>query len=250
MLGPRDEFRIRAYDTLLTQHAYKGARLAFYLTNTEKRELSALGWIVQLRALYNAVDPIADEAAVRSAEPLRIVTISRIHHRKYIGDLVEAVAIAKSHGLDCRLEIYGPDEGDLAAVRNAIHDHDVDDCVHYGGPLQYDQVPSELNANDVFVLPSRREPFPNALLEALASGRPTLSTTECGLAPHIQNFKAGVVVKPGPHNLALGILEIAGFSSEEWHTMGSNAIALCRAKFSLAYLSEELASAYESILSE
>ena len=47
-------------------------------------------------------------------------------------------------------------------------------------------------------LPSRHEPFPNSLLEALASGLASICTEECGLAPYIVEGKACLVVEHGP----------------------------------------------------
>ena len=48
-------------------------------------------------------------------------------------------------------------------------------------------------AADVFVLPTRYDPFPNAALEAFASGLPVITSTKSGAAELIENGKNGYV---------------------------------------------------------
>ncbi len=62
---------------------------------------------------------------------------------------------------------------------------------HWVGP-QLD-VPPWYGAADVFVLPTLYDPFPNASLEALASGLPVVTTSHCGAAEIIRDGWNGLV---------------------------------------------------------
>jgi UDP-glucose:(heptosyl)LPS alpha-1,3-glucosyltransferase len=51
-------------------------------------------------------------------------------------------------------------------------------------------------AADCFILPSRYDPFPNTVLEALAMGLPAIVSSRCGAAEVIQHGKGGWICDP------------------------------------------------------
>ncbi|MDH7570951.1 MAG: glycosyltransferase family 4 protein, partial [Armatimonadota bacterium] len=53
------------------------------------------------------------------------------------------------------------------------------------------------NACDVFALPSRREPFGRALVEAMACGKPAVASAEGGPAEILTDGESGLLVPPG-----------------------------------------------------
>jgi len=61
-----------------------------------------------------------------------------------------------------------------------------------------EDVASWLSAADIFLLPSREDPFPTAAIEALAAGLPVICFDESGGIPaYIRQTKSGAVAKPG-----------------------------------------------------
>jgi UDP-glucose:(heptosyl)LPS alpha-1,3-glucosyltransferase len=80
---------------------------------------------------------------------------------------------------DARLWVIGRDKHETL-LRKLAQTLGVDDRVMFLG-AQADVKPF-YGAADVFALPTRYDPFPNAALEALACGLPLVTTTTCGAA--------------------------------------------------------------------
>src|SRR5205823_1406500 len=94
--------------------------------------------------------------------------------------LLEAVALLERERDDFRLEIVGdgPRRGEYEAIRRRLG---LEDRVLFSGWKTKDEVASLMRAADVFVLASRYDSNPCALIEALASGLPVVATAVGGI---------------------------------------------------------------------
>ena len=105
---------------------------------------------------------------------LRVASVGSLIRRKGYDVLIEAMARARSRAaIDLRIAGAGPE---LAALREQAARLDLSDQVEFAGELPPAQVPLFLEGADVFVLPSRSEGRPNAVIEALAAGLPVISS--------------------------------------------------------------------------
>jgi len=118
--------------------------------------------------------------------------IARIAKDKGIVELIEVFKKILCRYPDARLIVIGPEES------NDVID---DDCrqwlkhtpnVIFMGKIA--DVTSWYNLFDVFVFPSYREGFPNAVLEAAAMGIPTIGFTATGVVDSIVDGETGMVV--------------------------------------------------------
>jgi glycosyltransferase involved in cell wall biosynthesis len=139
---------------------------------------------------------------------VRLVTVGSFAHMyKGTDVLLHAVAICRDRGCPARLTIIGEGrhrpEMEALAVELRIADH-----VDILGQLPSSAaVRAELDRADLFVLASRTEGLPRAMIEAMARGLPCVGTTVGGI-PEL--LPAGVMVPPDDADaLAAGIIEMA-----------------------------------------
>jgi glycosyltransferase involved in cell wall biosynthesis len=143
------------------------------------------------------------------ADVLRLVSVGRLAPEKGFDVLIEAVGVALTRGLECRLSVVGagPEEDRL---RGLIEHLGLEDRVRLAGALDGDHLLTELRDADVFVSSSHREGFGVAILEALATGLPVVATQSGGPMDFI-GPEDGLFVPPGDADaLARAIDSIAG----------------------------------------
>lgn len=123
----------------------------------------------------------------------RVITVGRIDDNKNQKMLVEAFIESCDRASDWTLHLYGDGESrkkvsEIAALS------DIADRIIFHGVV--DNVPEEMSKADIFVLPSKIEGMPNALIEAMAMGKACIST-DCpcgGPADLIDNNVSGILV--------------------------------------------------------
>ena len=108
--------------------------------------------------------------------------------RKGVPQLISA--LARRSNMQSRLVIVGQDRHAASYQRQAAG-IGLEKRILFAGP-QKDVRPFYAMA-DAFVLPTRYDPMPNAALEALACGLPTITSTTCGIAARITNGENGFV---------------------------------------------------------
>jgi glycosyltransferase involved in cell wall biosynthesis len=245
MLSPRQQLLMRVYDRLLTRPAVAGASSFMYLTPYERRDLEAFSSLRRAVLIVNGVDAPAECPPEGMDEGgLKVVFASRLHERKRAVDLVDAAAQLLSEGYDLRVDIYGPDEGALPALLERIAEANVQGRVRYAGALPYEAVRATLADYNTFVLPSVNEPFPNALLESLATGLASVCTTSCGLAPYVSDAEAGLVVEPGAEGVARALRTLSDDPALRAH-FGRRGLELARAEFSMDGIARKMILEYE-----
>ena len=137
---------------------------------------------------FEAYAPLEPRALVR-----RVATVANLRREKGHDVLLEAAAIVVRQFPDARFDIVGAGP-ELAALRARAEALGLGAVVSFLGHSE--DVPARLAAADLFVLPSRSEAFPNALLEAMAIGLPAIASSVGGIPEVIGHQRSGMLVPP------------------------------------------------------
>ncbi|MDP9226811.1 MAG: glycosyltransferase [Actinomycetota bacterium] len=130
-----------------------------------------------------------------------VLALGRVSHVKGLDFLIRAFGLIS--GDDTWLVIAGPDDEGLEPALRAVAEREgVASRVVFIGALSEDERLAALTAATVFVLPSKTESFGNALLEAMAAGRPVVVSQQVSLASEIAQAGAGLVCERTPQAFA------------------------------------------------
>lgn len=112
----------------------------------------------------------------------------RIGKEKNLGFLLQAF----SQVPDALLAVVG-DGPELEALKQLAHRAGIADRVMFPGRVEYQQMPAYFAASDFFCISSTTEVKPLVVLEALASGLPTVAVAACGTADTLTDGVDGVL---------------------------------------------------------
>lgn len=141
------------------------------------------------------VPPAAAPRATARTAP-RVVCVARQSYPKGVDVLLSAWSLVQARYPAAHLFLAGT--GPLeSAHRQLAAELGVEDSVTFLG--NYHAIDDLLHSADVFVLPSRWEGMPNALLEACAHGLPCVATCVSGSEDIITDGVSGLLVPPLDH---------------------------------------------------
>ena len=150
----------------------------------------------------------------------RLACVARLSEQKGLPALIEAAATLRDRGHDFAIDLIG--DGPLRGlIERQVADHGLGDRVRLLGTLDGEGVRRSLRDARAFVLPSFAEGLPVVLMEALALGRPVVSTYVAGIPELVRPGLEGWLVPAGSAEaLAVAIAEALAADPEELTRMG------------------------------
>jgi glycosyltransferase involved in cell wall biosynthesis len=204
---PEDPARLSPAARLGAKLAFERAAVVLPVSAALGRAIAALAPRARLEVVPNAVDTgLFHPAPERPrGERLRLLTVGLIYEAKAHDVMLRGVAELRRRGVDADLDIVG--DGPLrAAAEGLARELGLDDRVTFHGVLSKPEIAERMRAADLFVLSSRYENNPCAVIESLASGLPVVATSVGGV-PELVDDTAGALVRPeDPAALADGVL--------------------------------------------
>ena len=126
----------------------------------------------------------------------RLVFVGRLTATKGVYVLLEALNLLRGQDVPVTVVLIG-DGLERAAVEAKLAEYSLEDSVQLLGWQSSSRVRQEILAARALVLPSFAEGLPVVLMEALALGRPVLTTWVAGIPELIENGVDGWLVPPG-----------------------------------------------------
>lgn len=165
------------------------------------------------------------------AGPRRFLMIARLLVDKGVQEYLYAAARLRAARPDISCELVGPLEDHPAAVSA----HQIEQAVQSGAIIYQGairDVRPHLAAAHVYVLPSYREGTPRTVLEAMATGRPIITTDAPGCRETVIPGRSGALV-PAADSEALfrEMLRFADLDDAELARMGVASREIAEAKF-------------------
>lgn len=191
---------------------------------TIRSRVARLAPAAPLRVVFNGAD-VELFNMTRSSfgmTPLRILHIGKFERKKAQDVLLAAFRILLDKGIDANLTMIGASGPETESTRRLASTF---------GPrvvmlehIPHHQLPAYFAEANLFVLPSREEPFGIVLLEAGAAGLPIVATRSGGIPEFLDHGRTALLVEPdAPEELADAIFRmvhvdgLAASLAHEWH---------------------------------
>lgn len=148
------------------------------------------------------VAPTLDGAFValrcREPGPLRVLHVAAVRPHKGLARLLAALALARDGGLDFVLDVVGSLDVRRyeRALRSQVAHAGLDGRVRFHGQRTGTELQTFFRRCQVFALPSDREAYSLACLEALGFGLPILATSSGGLGEMVTSGTQGLLLDP------------------------------------------------------
>lgn len=182
----------------LYRFALSGAEVVFFQNPDDREEFLRRKLIPASKGKVVAgsgVDLAHFVGSTPPPPPVVFLLVARLIREKGIELYVEAARSLKKVHPDARFQLLGPYDTNPSAIPpEEIAAWEAEGVIEYLG--ETDDVRPFLNDASVFVLPSYyREGTPRTILEALATGRPVITTDTPGCRETVINGKNGFLVK-------------------------------------------------------
>jgi glycosyltransferase involved in cell wall biosynthesis len=172
--------------------------------------------------------------------------LGRIHFKKGLDLLVEGLDRARVPD-DWQVVIAGPDDGYLATTRELVSRSKLASRIHFVGGVFGEKKMSLLRSASAFCLPSRQEGFSVAVLEALASGLPSVISTECHFR-QVHDVGAGIETTLELDSIADGFSRVMNLSDDALRVMGQSGRDLVERHYTWPVIAQELDGHYRRLI--
>jgi glycosyltransferase involved in cell wall biosynthesis len=184
-----------------------------------------------------------------SVDVFFLSVLDAFHGFKGLENLLEAITLVKKEIPSIRM-VVGGGGSQLPYFARMADSMGLGANVRFTGYIPPEHLKDHYNGSRLFVLPSRTpelETFGIVLLEAMACGKPVVTTKIAGMAEDIIRTSSGIIVKPdSPGELAAAILSILK-DEDAARKMGENGLQLIREKYLWPAIAARMEQLYKDI---
>jgi glycosyltransferase involved in cell wall biosynthesis len=254
-LGTYDP-RLTWFYKKVTPKAYRHANLIVALS-PHMQALAQQGGAANdsIRVIPNGIDPsefgleltYISPPPLAPDLPLRILFVGRLALEKGVDTLLQACKRLVEQNIPLQLRVVG-DGPLLSELQVMAVTLGLGDCSSFVGPLPRHALGTEYLGCHVVCVPSRSDPFPTVVLEALAAGRCVIGTDVGGIPFAVEHENSGLLVKrEAPGELA-DALERVSRNPQMLEAMGRQGQARAQTHFKWQRVTEQLIEAIEAAI--
>lgn len=232
---------------LFQRRAVKRADYIHATAESERQNLLKLGWNDKIQVIANGIDVESIEIKRSWKWNKNILFLSRVHVKKGINFLIEAVATLKDEFTDYTINIAGEgEETYINELKQLAKRLGIDSQVNFVGGVYGDKKWELFRQADLFVLPTHSENFGIVVAEALASGTPVI-TTKGTPWQELEEYNCGWWTEVGTEPTVKALQSFLSLSEEDLERMGHNGRRLVEEKYSAKSVAEEMVRMYKEI---
>jgi glycosyltransferase involved in cell wall biosynthesis len=239
----------RPYYQLVEKRNLYGAHAVHVTSRPEREAIAALGVPRDKIALIPlGIDPASRLGPRPEAPPLRLLFIGRLHPKKGIPLLLEALSQLRATGIDAVLDVAGSgDEAYARVLAGEVQRLALGPAVRFVGFVTGEAKEQLLGSAHVFVLPAYDENFGISVAEAMAYGVPVVVSEAVGIAEDVNEARAGRICATGDAAALAGAVKEL-MDPEERAACGRRGVALVASTFSIGAMGSRLVEAYADAL--
>lgn len=190
--------------------------------------------------------PEAQLHRLQLSGPRKLLFLSRIHPKKGIELLLEALALLRPTQWICQIVGMG-EAAYIAALKARIKVLNLDSVVEFVGPLYGAQKEHAFQEASAFILPTYSENFGIAVAEAMSWGLPVITTTETPWSV-LENPAMGWCVKPELNPVSYALYQLFSKSPQELAVMGKVCRQYVSHRFSWESIGMKMSEQYDQVL--
>ncbi|MCG5497804.1 glycosyltransferase family 4 protein [Ectothiorhodospira variabilis] len=169
--------------------------------------------------------------------------LARLLADKGVREYAEAAKRVKQQVPQARFLLGGALDANPASIGQAELGHwEAEGVLEYRGQLS--DVRPALEESRVYVLPSYREGTPRSVLEAMAMGRPVITTDAPGCRETVEHEVNGLLVRPrDADSLYQAMMRVLEMPDEAVERMGDESVRMVRERFDVNRVNEQILEA-------
>lgn len=233
---------------LYQDKAINNADFLHVTAQSELNQVRKLGYHQPAAIIPNGIDlsEVKQKTDWNTSPAKNMLFLSRVHPKKGIELLIEAVAQLKSD----QLKVIIAGEGDpvyVESLKKLASQKGVSHLFDFVGGVYGNQKWELFQKADLFVLPTYSENFGIVIAEALATGIPVITTTGTPWK-ELETYLCGWWIELSATNLTKALAEAINTSSEDLKAMGLRGRKLVAEKYSVESVSGKMKILYDWIL--
>lgn len=232
---------------LYQKTAIKSANCIHATAESEKQNILKLGYNNKIEVIANGIDVENIKIKDNWRRNKNILFLSRIHVKKGIEFLLEAVSSLKPQLEGYTITIAGEGEQTyVSSLKSKTIELGIDKMVNFCGGVYGEKKWELYRKSDVFVLPTYSENFGIVVAESLASGTPVI-TTKGTPWEELNTHRCGWWIEISSKTTKAALIKFLALSENQLKEMGYNGRKLIETKYSNKAVALEIMNLYTKL---